>query len=271
MFKIDFPVWSLAARITDAQIDKFEKEQAEIEAKKRNERLKKNRYLFATSDEDENDDDLEFDLAMPKQMERMPSQKENLNRHKSDDSLKRPSSATSDDSDSLSKKLKPTAGVDNFQDRLKSVKLSRAAVNEFMKNDRQRQRKVSEESVTTRETSKNAKAIETKSSRTTETRSMRGRKVEAPTTSSDSGSNKRKATIANEEPQPKEKRDKRETRASKDAPKSKSSASSSKAKENEPKTRNTRKEKAKTKENNDSPVIAIVSNFSIQQTTTHHF
>lgn len=62
------PEWSMAARLTNAQIEQFEKERAESETTKMKEKLKKHRYLFASSsDEDDEDDfdDLEFDLPKP--------------------------------------------------------------------------------------------------------------------------------------------------------------------------------------------------------------
>ncbi|XP_055310573.1 protein IWS1 homolog isoform X2 [Sitodiplosis mosellana] len=125
------PEWSMAARISNAAIDQFEKEQADREAEKKREKLRKNRYLFAASeDEDENEDDFDFDLALPSNpVERMSSLKESQKHGKNHDSLTRPLSAssttTSDDSDSVPKKSNPVERVSSLKESQRQELLTR--------------------------------------------------------------------------------------------------------------------------------------------------
>lgn len=78
------PPWSMAARLPNEAIEQYEKQkQAEQAAK---ERIRKRRYLFATSDEDDDSEsDLEFDLAKP--AERISSHLPAIKENASDDSI----------------------------------------------------------------------------------------------------------------------------------------------------------------------------------------
>lgn len=260
----------MAARISNVQIEQFERALAEREAERKREKLRKKRYLFATSeDEDENDDDLEFDLAMPNPAERM---KETQARGKSNDGLKRPSSSTgSDDSDSMPKKskhsddsVKPTK-ITSSEMNVK-VKLSRKTVDEYMRKDKERveQENRAKKPTAPRESNKSTKSIaKTVPVEPAPTeRNLRRRKSEADTPPSNERSSKRKPTVA-DEIQPKEKRGKKEPRElaalkKKDPTKT---LTTSKTKENASKSRSAKKDKDKTKENEVNPPVMTVSKF----------
>lgn len=268
--KSSFSEWSMAARISNAQIDQFEKEQAVREAAKKRNKLKKHRYLFATSeDEGESEDDLDFDLPVPNPVERMPSLKENQKRSKPDDCLNRPSSESSNDSDSFSKKSKPN--IDDqipkkIEERRLSVKLLRAEVDNYFKSEEKKHQSNSKKSAMLRDEAtsrgRTAKATETRDNEImekTEQRKLRGRKSEVEMPSMDTR-NKRKASEKGEAPS-KEKRQSRErpgmTTSIKDDPKTKPSVLN-KSKGTEPKTRNARKDKSQ----ESTVMVSTVSNFS---------
>lgn len=261
----------MAARISEVQIEQFEKRLAEQAAERKREKLRKKRYLFATSeDEDENDDDLELDLVMPNPAERMMATQA---RGKSNDGLKRPSSSTgSDDSDSMPTKSKPSAGsvkpVKNTSSEMNvKVKLSRKAVDEYMKKDKVEQENCVKKPTAPLESKKNSKTVATKRAAEPapmEQRNLRRRKSEAETPPSTQRSKKRKPTVT-EEIQPKEKRERKEPRelaALKKIDTTKT-LTTSKTKENEPKPRNAKKDKDtdKAKANDVNPPVMIVSNF----------
>lgn len=161
---INTPEWSLVARIPNAQIDKYEKERAELEAdKKKKQKLKKHRFLFATSsdeeDEDADDEDLEFDLPKPTERIVAPSKvkepEEVIDENNPMDNLKRTASKINDQVVPAKKAKLIELDPAKILRRRVSVKLQRGEVERHMLEEAQNRSKKS-----SRESRKTVKAVE---------------------------------------------------------------------------------------------------------------
>lgn len=187
----------MAARITNAQIDQFEHELAQREKKREN--LKKQRYLFSSDEED--NDDLEFDLPKP------VSPKMNTSSNRSSiDKMKR---SANDDNEPLAKK--PSKHIDllaSITKRRVSISLSQTEVNKYLQKEANNP-KTSRQAAKPTETK--AKPIESRSLRTRKSPSNR----DASNNMTESRQNKRKMT--QEPEQPKEKRQKESEKPEKNA------------------------------------------------------
>lgn len=136
------PEWSLAARLTNVQIDQCEK--ALAATAKQKDKLKKHRFLFATSSDEEDqddDDDLEFDLAKPnelisvvpvKKFEQVRSSSSNI----CADNLKR-SMSDAIHIEIPTKKKKIDEVTSKISTRRLSVNVSRDEVQRHIKNEAQ--------------------------------------------------------------------------------------------------------------------------------------
>lgn len=133
------PEWSVAARLSNAQIEQYEKTLAANEAAKKKNKLKKHRFLFATSsdeeDLDEDDDDLEFDLPKPTELVtvRKSEPVEDFTANK----LKRTKSEANG-MEQPAKKPKQSENVtigSKIGTRRLSVKVSRAEVQQLIEDD----------------------------------------------------------------------------------------------------------------------------------------
>lgn len=250
----------MAARISRAQIERYEKEQEE----QRREKLKKHRFLFATSsEEDETDDDLDFDLHRVQERVKVEPQKRRQSVEKSRRSLSK-----SDDEELPLKKSEPAndaSGAKVMKMRRVSVKISREEFTNALKNDMNK---------TTMTSSNESKPDTDKSSEGTKTkpitlvannqRNLRKRKQDQPAAPTESPQNKRKTqTGVREEAFTRDKRGKMDqrklTNLLKDAPKSKSATSLNNPKEVEPKMRNPRKHNAKENYHSSEKIVATVS------------
>lgn len=184
------PEWSMAARLSNAEIEQFEKQLAESEAAKKKQKLKKHRFLFATSsdeeDQDDDDDDLDFDIAKPQERIRVttvaPAKEIEEEEIEEVATLKRVSS-NQHDKEVPAKKPKPndvsSATTAKILARRVSVKLSREEVRRHIAEDEAaiKPKKVS------RLASKTSKTVETKPAKVDapEQRSLRQKKTDSPT------------------------------------------------------------------------------------------
>lgn len=244
--------WSLAARITDEQIDRFEKEQEERDEQKRRAKLQKNRYLFVSSSDDE--DDLDFDLARPVSTE--IGNREAFKRRPSTETSKRSHTDTDPDEGPPPKKPDVSKVVipKNILERRLSVKVSASEVDEMIRKGKTAMKVKSTQLSRTKST--DSRAAETKiiQSESTRERSLRTRNQEQkknePVAEVGTRQSKRKQeAIAREQLQAREKRHKESEKQKT------STTASSKPKDDDAKPRNGRK----AKENSKAPPVFTVS------------
>lgn len=162
------PEWSIAARLPEAEIERFEKQQAELKKSnnKKTKRLRKHRFLFATSsdedfddeEDDDDDDDLEFDFEKPTERKvvmpaKVAVRRKNTHYHDDDDdedddddvdghrqSTVNSKPVVSSNKDSPKQPLKRNHDVsslipDKMKKRRLSVKVSRDEVKRIMENE----------------------------------------------------------------------------------------------------------------------------------------
>lgn len=238
----------MAARISNAQIERFEQEQEEREERKRREKLRKSKHLFTTSSEDEEEDDLDFDLAKP-----VPTEIGNraaLTRRPSTETSKR-SHIDAEDEGPLSKKKNFKIPKNIIEHRV-SVNVSRFEVDEIIRKGMTTEKAMSMRSA--REPKINPRAADAKiiNIESTRERSLRTRNQEqkkhVPVIEVASRQSKRKQESRAREPsQPREKRPK-EMERQKTA-----TIASSKSKDDDAKPRSGRR----AKENDKNPPAVI--------------
>lgn len=251
----------MAARVSNDELDMIEMQEKAVQ--KKIEKAKKIRHLFSSSsDEDENDDDLEFDLPNLVQQEPPKRSRKQANASDSDDAYDR-------NEDSVLKKSK----VDNIQTipkkvqlRRVSVKVSRDEVSKILETKMEKSNKTkntndrsNKTSTSTRKTSitRGGKTIDEPkfNPKIEDTKDNKSRRRSGETRTSSESNNKRKTESTDEIREKRVKKEKKVPREvaallMKDAPQSKSVGDDQieKSKKTEAKSRKTNRTKEEPKQ-----------------------